>query len=121
MSSRYVRSPIMWSRLSLSENLQAACLAVARRGQEYAEATAPRSDPGEREAFDDRFGPRSDDRRYADSFSVEPSIAAMREGPRVSARLVNDNAAAVAVEYGNHATPIPHRTLTRTAAYLRGT
>jgi hypothetical protein len=102
----YEPSKAGWAKIAMSPELQAACLAEAKRGQEFAESISPRSGDG-------------DGKPYAESFSVRPIVVdGFGNGPRVGAELANEAPHSAAVEFGNEQTPRPQRILGRTAAFL---
>lgn len=70
----------------------------AHRVKDVAEATAP------------YYEPDPDGRHYKDAFHVESTDRGGAKHDRASASVVNDDTAAVAVEYGNRNTP-KHATL----------
>jgi hypothetical protein len=102
----YEPSKAGWQEIAMSPQIQAACLAEARRGMAFAVGISPRSEDG-------------DGKPYADSFEVEPMVThQFRGGPRVGARLRNRAGHAAAVEFGNTRMRRPHRVLARVAAFL---
>jgi hypothetical protein len=93
-----------WKQIRNSSEISAACVAVAKKAQAYAESISPR-DEGE----------------YVASFDVEETTvnfttAGDARGPRAAAELRNTADHAAAVEWGKR----PHRVLGRTLDHLDG-
>lgn len=108
-----------WDAYAVSPRVGAIGAARALAAIPLARSLSPRSSEATRAHFRDRFGPRDDERHYADSFRAETGLTVLpRGGPRAVGELVNDNADSLLVEVGSGTTR-GHHVMARVRAALR--